>query len=80
MDIPMAIGVRQTGDKLVAACTQHLSDDLNIEVTHPSQRKMIKRQRTGNRLMVVGTWRANFSPKAAANFYLKRSWQIDKNL
>ena len=76
----MAVGVQQMGDKLVAVCTQYSGDNLNIEVTHPSQRKMIKRQRTVNRLMVVGTRRADFGPKAETNIYLKLVRQMGKSL
>ena len=42
-DILMVIGVQQTGDIPMAACTQYSGDNLNIEVTHPSQQKMTKR-------------------------------------
>ena len=73
MNIPMAVRVRQTGDRPVAACTRYLGDNLNIEITQPSQRKMIKRQRTGNRPMATGTQRADFCPKIEAYLYLKRA-------
>ena len=80
MNIPMAVGVQQTGDRPVVACTQYSSDDLNIEVTHPSQWKMTKRQQTGNRPMAAGTRRADFSPRAETNLYLKRARKMGKSL
>ena len=43
LDILMAGGVQQTGDKLMSACTQYPGNDLNIAAIHPSQRKMTKK-------------------------------------
>ena len=80
MDIPMAVGVQQMGDRLVAACTQYSGDDVDIEAIPPYQQKMTKRQWTGNRPMIVGTRRANFGPSAGINFYLKREQQMGKSL
>ena len=45
MDIPMAVGVQQTRDRPMAACTQYLGDDLEVGAIHPSRWKMTKKQR-----------------------------------
>ena len=71
MDIPMALGVQQMGNKLVATCTWYSGDDLDIEIVHPFQRKMIKSQRTGNISISEGLQRADFGPKAETKLYLK---------
>ena len=71
IDVSMAMGVQQTGDKPMAICTQYSGDDLDTRSLHPSQQKMTKRQRTGITPMVAGTWHGDFSPSAKTNLYLK---------
>ena len=73
-------GAHQIRDRLVAACTRYLGEDLDIEVLHPSQWKKTKRQRMWNRLMAVGTRHANFGPRAKTNLYLKRARKMGKSL
>ena len=73
MDIPIAVGLQQMGDRPMAACARYSGSDVDIEAIHPSQWKMIKRQLTGNRSMAAGTWRADFSPRAETSLYLKRA-------
>ena len=80
MDIPMAVGVQQTGDRLVTTCTWYSSNDLDIEVIHSSQQKAIKRQWMENRPMIVGTRRVDFSPRVETKFYLKLARQMGKSL
>ena len=76
----MAVGVQQIGDRLVTAWTRYSGDGLDIEAIHSSQRRMIKRKRMRNRLIDAGTRRADFSPRAKTNFYIKRARQMGKSL
>ena len=80
MDNSTTLWVQQTGDRPAAACTWYLSDNLDTGVIHPFQRKMTKRQWTGNRLMAIGPRRTDFNPKAETNLYLKRVRQMSKSL
>ena len=80
MDIPMSMGVQQTGDRPMAACTRYSGDDLDTEAIHPSQRKMTKRQQTGIRSMVAGTQNADFDLRAETNSYLKLVLQMGKSM
>ena len=59
---------------------RNLTIDHDIEAIHPSQRKMMKRQRTGIRPMAAGTQHAGFSLRAETNLYLKRALQMGKSL
>ena len=79
-DISMVVGLQQTGDRPMAACTQYPSDDLYIGVIHPSQRKTRKRQQTENILMAASSRFADFSPRVETDFYLKRAHQMGKSL
>ena len=80
IDISMVLEVRRMRNRSMATCTQYSSDDLDTKAIHPSQWKMIKRQRTGIRLMAVGIWHADFGLRAETNFYLKRARKMGKSL
>ena len=80
MDILIVVGMQQTGDRPIAACTQYLGDDLDTGAIYLSQRKTAKRQPTGIKLMAVGTRHVNFSLRAKTNSYLKRGQQMGKSL
>ena len=54
-DVSIAMGMQRTRDRLMAACTRYLGDDLDTRAIHPSQRKMTKRQQTGIRPMAAST-------------------------
>ena len=79
-DISMVVGVRQMGNRPMAACTQYLGHDLDTKAIHPSQRKMTKRQQTRITLMASGTRHADFGPRVESSFYLKRVRQMGKSL
>ena len=79
-DIPIAVEVKQMGDRTMTAYTWYLGSDLDIEAIHPSQSKITKRQRTGNKPMAASTWRADFSLRAETDFYLKQVRQMGKSL
>ena len=78
--IPMVKQAQQTEEGPVATRTRYPGDYLDIEVIHPSQQKMTKRQHTGDRPMTAGARRADFDPKAETKLYLKRGLQMGKNL
>ena len=73
MDVPMVVGVQQTGDKSMATRSQYLGDNLDTRAIRPSQRKMTKRQRRGITPMAAGTWHVDLGPRAKTNLYLKRA-------
>ena len=74
------VRVQQIGDRSEATYTQYLGDDLDARAIHPSQRKLTKRQQTGNSSMNAGPRCVNFDPKAETNLYLKRAQQMGKRL
>ena len=80
VDIPSAVGVQRSGNRPMVAYTKYMSDNLNTRVIHPFQQEMTKRQRTGIRLMAVGAWRADLSPRVETNPYLKWARQMGKGL
>ena len=45
----MAVGMKWTGDRPMAACTRYSGDDLDTGAIHPSQQKMTKRQQMGSK-------------------------------
>ena len=76
----MVVGVQRTGDISIGAYTWYSGDDLDTKAICPSQWKMVKRQRTGIRLMATGTWHVDFGPRAKTNSYLKQPCQMGKSL
>ena len=44
VDVPMALGMQQTEDKPMAACTRYSGDDLDTEAIHPFQWKNDKKE------------------------------------
>ena len=71
--ILMVVGVQQTEDRLMAACTWCSGDDLDTGAIHPSQWKTTKRQQMVVRLMAIGAQQVNFGPRAETNSYLKQA-------
>ena len=49
----MVVGLQQIENKPVASYTWYSGDNLDIKVIHPSQKKMTKKQWTGNRLITA---------------------------
>ena len=76
----IAMGMQQTGDRPMVACTQYSGDDLDIRAIHPSQWKTTKRQWMEIRPMAVGTRHMDFGLRAEANPYLKRAQQMGNSL
>ena len=71
IDISIAVGVQQTWDRPVAACTRYSGDNLDIEAIHPSQQKITKRQQTGNKPVAAGSRHMDFDPRVETDLYLK---------
>ena len=75
MDVPMVLRMQRTGDRLMVACTQYLSDNLILELYTPFNEKT---DGTGIRPMAAGTQHADSGPRAKTNPYLKQAWQMGK--
>ena len=80
MDYLMAIGMQQTGIKPMIVGARRSGDNLDTEVIHSYQQKMITMQRMVIRLMVACAQRMDPSPKAEANHYMREAWQKGKSM